>query len=81
MGVLVRFRQEAVSPEKLMVAVHLFGGVSSPSCANFALKKTAKDNKTCFDPETVCTVNRNIYVDDCLKSVVSDKVLSFSLIT
>lgn len=25
--------------------VHLFGAVSSPSCANYALKKTAEDNE------------------------------------
>ena len=107
-GVLSRFRQEAVAvmadieamfhqvkvtpedcnalrflwwpdgdltaqPEELMMAVHLFGGVSSPSCANFALKKTAEDNKTSFDPEIVRTVKRNFYVDDCLKSVTSDE--------
>ena len=33
-------------PEELMMAVHLFGGVSFPSCPNHALKKTAEDNKT-----------------------------------
>ena len=106
-GVLARFRQEAVAvmadieamfhqvkvapedcnalrflwwpdgdltaqPEELMMTVHLFGGVSSPSCANFALKKTAEDNKASFDSETVRTVKRNFYVDDCLKSVTSD---------
>ena len=60
-----------------MLAVHLFGGVCSPSCANFALKKTAEDNKTSFDPEIVHTVKRNFYVDDCLKSVTSDKSAIF----
>ena len=67
----------AAQPEELMMAVHLFGGVSSPSCANFALKKTAEDNKTSFDPETVRTVKRNFYVDDCLKSVTSDESAIF----
>ena len=52
--------------------VHLFGGVSSLSCANFALKKTAEDNKEDFDPQTIETVKHNFYVDDCLKSVGSD---------
>ena len=52
--------------------VHLFGGASSPSCSNFALKRTAEDNKTEFDPQTVETVKKNFYVDDCLKSVKSD---------
>ena len=49
--------------------VHLFGAKSSPSCASFALKKTAEDNKTDFDVETIDTANRNFYVDDCVKSV------------
>ena len=49
--------------------VHLFGASSSPCCASFALKKTANDNKASFDVLTIDMVNRNFYVDDCLKSV------------
>ena len=49
--------------------VHLFGASSSPCCASFALKKTANDNNASFDVLTIDTVNRNFYVDDCLKSV------------
>lgn len=49
--------------------VHLFGATSSPSCARFNLKRTASDNEGEFDPETIQTVNRNFYVEDCLKSV------------
>ncbi|XP_028418923.1 uncharacterized protein LOC114544503 [Dendronephthya gigantea] len=52
--------------------VHLFGGASSPSCANFALRRTAQDNKAEFDPETTENVERNFYVDDCLKSIPTD---------
>ena len=59
-------------PEEFMMTVHLFGGVSSPSCANFALRKTADDNKANFHPQIVRTVDRNFYVDDCLKSVKSE---------
>ena len=59
-------------PEEYQMRVHLFGGASSPSCANFALKRTAEDNKEDFDPQTIETVKRNFYVDDCLKSVGSD---------
>lgn len=51
--------------------VHLFGGASSPSCANFALKRTAEDNKG-FDPKTTETLKRNFYIEDCLKSVGSE---------
>ena len=49
--------------------VHLFGATSSPSCASFSLKRTALDNQGEFDSETIETVSRNFYVDDCLKSV------------
>lgn len=59
-------------PEEFMMTAHLFGGVSSPSCANFALRKTAEDNKASFDSEVIHTVYRNFYVDDCLKSVRSE---------
>lgn len=59
-------------PMEYQMTVHLFGATSSPSCANFALKKTAKDNQH-FDAETIDTVHRNFYVDDCLKSVESNK--------
>ena len=63
----------ASQPEELMMTVHLFGGVSSPSCANFALKKTTEHNNASFDRETVRTVEHNFYVDDCLKSVASEE--------
>ena len=46
---------------------HLFGATSSPSVANFCLKKTAEiDNEQ--DPEIEDVVNRNMYVDDLMKS-------------
>ena len=51
--------------------VHLFGSLSSPSCANFCLRKTADDHKDSFDEEVVKTVKRNFYVDDCLKSTTT----------
>ena len=53
--------------------VHLFGATSSPSCSNFALRKTAQDNKDEFAKDIVKTVKRNFYVDDCLKSVESSE--------
>ncbi|XP_030596228.1 uncharacterized protein LOC115787620 [Archocentrus centrarchus] len=55
------------------MTVHLFGAVSSPSCASFALRKTADDNRGEFSHETVHAVKRNFYVDDCLMSLGSDK--------
>lgn len=59
--------------------VHLFGDTSSPSCSNFALRKTAKDNKDEFPEEIIKTVERNFYVDDCFKSVKSSE-LAVSLV-
>lgn len=55
------------------MVVHLFGATSSPSCANFCLRKTAEDWKGYFSEETVNTVLKNFYVDDCLTSVKSLK--------
>ncbi|XP_071094883.1 uncharacterized protein [Haliotis cracherodii] len=50
---------------------HLFGGIWSSSCANYALRKAAADNVDDFDKDTIQTVTDNFYVDDCLKSVDS----------
>ena len=59
--------------------VHLFGGASSPSCANYALNKTAEDNEREFDAITVETVRRNFYVVDCLRSVTTAAVAVFTV--
>ncbi|PWA32804.1 hypothetical protein CCH79_00018048 [Gambusia affinis] len=55
------------------MTVHLFGAVSSPSCASYALKKTADDNKEDFSELAVLAVKRNFYVDDCLMSLGSEE--------
>ena len=62
-----------LKPKELMMSVHLFGAVSSPSCANFVLRKTAADNRDHFSDEAIKTVEYNFYVDDCLKSVESEQ--------
>ena len=48
-----------------------FGLTCSPSCASFALHKTAVDNVTDADHEVIQTVFKNFYVDDMLKSCSS----------
>ena len=58
-------------PDEYQMLVHLFGASSSPSCANFALRRTAEDNRDSFDLQTIDTVFRNFYVDDCLRSVAT----------
>jgi hypothetical protein len=55
--------------EVYRMSVHPFGATSSPSCAGFCLHKTADEFESEFDPETIETIHRNFYVDDCLKSV------------
>ena len=56
-------------PEEYQMKVHLFGGVSSPSCASFALRKCSEDDRGHYSTEAVNVVLRNFYVDDCLKSI------------
>ena len=58
-------------PEEYRMVKHLFGTTSSPSCANFCLQKTASTYLEEFDPGTIQTVMRNMYVDDLMKSVSS----------
>jgi len=62
-----------LEPEEYTMTVHLFGAVSSTSCANVALKKTAIDNQANFSSEAVRTVKQNFYVDDSLKSIDSEE--------
>ena len=55
--------------EVYRMCVHLFGGVWSPGCASFALRRVADDHRMDFPEETIQTVLKNFYADDCLKSV------------
>ena len=54
------------------MTVHPFGTVSSPSCANYALRKTADDNEKKYGNAVASTLRRNFYVDDCLRSVSTE---------
>ena len=51
--------------------VHVFGATSSPSCANFALRKTADENVELCGHAAAETLKKNFYVDDMLKSTDS----------
>ncbi|KAK0136650.1 hypothetical protein N1851_027153 [Merluccius polli] len=55
------------------MTVHLFGASSSPSCACYALRKTAEDNQNSFPAEVIGTINSNFYMDDCLRSLPSEE--------
>ncbi len=61
-------------PEEFQMLVHLFGGVWSPSCANYALRRTATDNKDAYGSEVINAVYDNFYVDDLLISVPTSRV-------
>ena len=50
------------------MTAHVFGGSSSPSCSNFALRKTALDNEELYGKNVATILERNFYVDDMLKS-------------
>ena len=49
---------------------HIFGAKDSPTCVNYALQRTARDNAK-FYPEAAKAVLENFYMDDYLDSVES----------
>ena len=50
----------------------IFGAKSSPTSANYCLRRTAIDNQTICSEETTRTVLRDFYMDDLLKSLPSE---------
>ena len=56
-------------PIEYRMTVHLFGATSSPSVANYTLKKVAEDNRQRYGSKAADFVKRDFYVDDGLKSV------------
>ena len=56
-------------PNVYRMTVHPFGAKSSPSCASFCLRETAKVFGKHYHPRVVEAVLNNFYVDDCLVSV------------
>ena len=63
------FSKEPIDHE---MCTHVFRGVSSGACSNYALKRTAKENEKKYGTETAHTLRENFYVDDLLKSVNSE---------
>ena len=47
---------------------HIFGAKCAPTCANYALRRNAEENRHEF-PDAAATVYRNFYMDDLFKSV------------
>lgn len=60
------------TPGQYRMTVHLFWATSSPSCASYALKRTAEDARNKLPQEVVDTVLQNFYVDDYLNSVSTE---------
>ncbi|CAM1309483.1 Uncharacterised protein r2_g1968 [Pycnogonum litorale] len=54
------------------MTVHLFSAVSSPSCANYALKTTALHFKSKYGDKAAKFVENDFYMDDGLTSVASE---------
>lgn len=48
----------------------LFGAASSPSCANYALRKSASVGEKMYGKEATNTLRRNFYIDNLLKSTI-----------
>ncbi|XP_059082142.1 uncharacterized protein LOC131879752 isoform X2 [Tigriopus californicus] len=56
-------------PLEYRLKVHVFGAISSPSCANFALRQAAIDFGTGSKKEAADVIRSDFYVDDLLTSV------------
>ena len=59
-------------PQEYRMTRHIFGATSSPSCANYALRRTALDYGHHFSTDAPQALLDNFYVDDCLKSVATE---------
>lgn len=61
------------SPEVYRMTSHLFGGTWSPAACAHALSRTAEEHGSAYSAEASRTLKRSFYVDDCLKSVDSER--------
>ena len=59
-------------PQDYQLKVFPFGTVCSPSFSGYGLRRTAQNNEGLFSPEVIEKVNKNFYLDDCLKSVTDE---------
>ena len=71
------FYQDDISsdgpPDTYQMLVHIFGAKDSPTCCNYALKRTVRDNWSEFDAITLESALKSFYVDDLLKSVQDEE--------
>ena len=59
------------------MGVHVFGGTSSPGCFRYVLRRTAIENEPNYDTEVAETLIPNFYIDDLLKSMESEEILTY----
>ena len=57
------------------MCIHVFCGISSASCSNYALKRTATGNADQYWQEAAEVVRRNFYANDLLKYVDDPKAM------
>ena len=57
--------------EEYRMTAYPFGTASSPSWANFALRRTVINHEQEYGAETIAKAYRGFYVDDCLTSTSS----------
>ena len=60
--------------------VYVLGAVSSPGCANYALRQAAEEGRAKYGDSTADTLLTNFYVDDLLKST-NDEVSAEELVS
>lgn len=56
-------------PQEYRMKVHVFGAISSLSCANYTLKRCAEDNVQEYGQKVTEAIKRDFYVDDFVRSV------------
>ena len=61
----------SILPLEYCMTIHVFGATSSPTCVNYAMQQTAKDNAHLYSDKVLQTVAENFYMDDCSKSLHS----------
>ena len=58
--------------EVCQMLVHIFGAKCSPTCANYAVQRTGRDNQHKFDARTLYAILNAFYFDDLLDSLQSE---------
>ena len=56
-------------PQDFVMCEHVFGGTSSASCSNYALRRTAVESESIYGRAAAEALHHNFYVDDLLKSM------------